>query len=394
MEVEAIKNSYPLSVIYENLTGNQLKQTGGKLSGLCPFHDDHTAGNFYIYPENNSFNCFSCGAAGDNIKFVQRHLNKSFPDAVHYLTGENLQQTIKTAKNRLKQPIIKPAPELSDTSKQIYKYFADNLTLTNTGKAYLLGRGLSEKVINKFNLKSIDNPNHFYCRLTRKFKPADLITAGIAGKSKDDKLYFSFYLPCIIFSVIKSGEPVYFSSRNFSADKKQRFFKLHTKQFYFSGNLSAPELLIFEGILDAISFYQLTGNDNFIVLSGLNNRLYSDIVSTYPNKRIVIVFDNDQAADTAKEKLKQSLGYAVPELDFKLFCQHFGVKQNCKDINDILKIHELKKGNQAVFKTVLNSLSDLDKERFEEKAAIMEYSGNLSRDQAELNALLGVIGEL
>ncbi|HOT37754.1 MAG TPA: CHC2 zinc finger domain-containing protein [Candidatus Latescibacteria bacterium] len=57
--------------------------------GLCPFHDDHNAGNFRINLDNGAFKCFACGArGGDIIAFVMRRRRVSFPNAIAILRNQ------------------------------------------------------------------------------------------------------------------------------------------------------------------------------------------------------------------------------------------------------------------------------------------------------------------
>ena len=48
-----------------------LKRQGRTCKGLCPFHSEKTP-SMVVYPENQSFYCFGCGAGGDVINFVMR----------------------------------------------------------------------------------------------------------------------------------------------------------------------------------------------------------------------------------------------------------------------------------------------------------------------------------
>jgi DNA primase len=50
---------------------------------LCPFHADHHPS--MSLGRNNKYRCFVCGAHGDVIELVMRHLQKSFPDACRWL---------------------------------------------------------------------------------------------------------------------------------------------------------------------------------------------------------------------------------------------------------------------------------------------------------------------
>ena len=61
-----------------------LKRAGSNLKGLCPFHSEKTP-SFTVYPSDNSFYCFGCGAGGDAITFIRKRENLDYPDAVEFL---------------------------------------------------------------------------------------------------------------------------------------------------------------------------------------------------------------------------------------------------------------------------------------------------------------------
>ena len=65
----------------------ELSKRGIEYVCLCPFHDDHTLGNFSINKEKNIYKCFSCGASGDAVKFLMEYKGTqlSYPDALRYL---------------------------------------------------------------------------------------------------------------------------------------------------------------------------------------------------------------------------------------------------------------------------------------------------------------------
>lgn len=71
----------------EDVVGDylQLKPKGKRLLGLCPFHADHHATNFVVYPAKNCYKCFACGAQGDAVKFVQQMDGCDFADAIRKL---------------------------------------------------------------------------------------------------------------------------------------------------------------------------------------------------------------------------------------------------------------------------------------------------------------------
>ena len=58
-----------------------LQKKGNNYVGLCPFHND-TNPSMSVSPQKKIFKCFSCGAGGNVINFVQNHEGISFVDAI------------------------------------------------------------------------------------------------------------------------------------------------------------------------------------------------------------------------------------------------------------------------------------------------------------------------
>lgn len=355
--IEEIKANTSLSGIYENLTGWRLRNNAGN----CPFHDSKSKTTFSI-KDDNYFKCFSCGVSGDAVKFVMQCLNKSFSEACQYLGCEVLLETEMPLKTQRKPPVLEPLPELAETTKQIYQYFFELLTLTDAGNQYLKGRGLNDTIIEQYKIKSIDQPETVFNSLLAKYTVEQLQAAGLTKIGKDNKHHFIFYMPCLIFTVFEDNQPVFFSSRNFTADHNRRFLKLAgIKQRYFSGELSADKIYIFESLIDALSFTQLTGNNNFIVLSGLDSWKFEAIKNSYPDKSIIAVFDNDKPGLLAKKEISDRLEYSIPSFKFELFMQHLGLKQNYyKDFNQVLQVVGIKAGNKDVIKAQIPRFKDYE----------------------------------
>lgn len=76
----------------EDIVGDfvDLKKAGVNLTGICPFHDDHNAGNFIVRPSGiknggNTYRCFVCDKKGGPVNFLMEAENMTFPDAIRYL---------------------------------------------------------------------------------------------------------------------------------------------------------------------------------------------------------------------------------------------------------------------------------------------------------------------
>jgi DNA primase len=60
------------------------KAGGGRLKGLCPFHNEKTP-SFNVDTEKGFYKCFGCGKAGDAITFVRETEQLNFSEAVEAL---------------------------------------------------------------------------------------------------------------------------------------------------------------------------------------------------------------------------------------------------------------------------------------------------------------------
>jgi DNA primase len=64
-----------------------LQRKGNNYVGLCPFHNDSNP-SMSVSPDKKIFKCFSCGAGGNVISFVQNHEGISFIEAIKKLSDK------------------------------------------------------------------------------------------------------------------------------------------------------------------------------------------------------------------------------------------------------------------------------------------------------------------
>lgn len=80
---EQIKISVPLPDAIEQYTGERFVRN----KMCCPLHNEKTA-SFTIYPDNNTFYCFGCGAGGNIIDFVMLYFDVGFKEAVNRIDSD------------------------------------------------------------------------------------------------------------------------------------------------------------------------------------------------------------------------------------------------------------------------------------------------------------------
>ena len=86
IDIDAIKDQFPLAdEVRRHLP---LKRRGATLVGLCPFHMERTP-SFAVYPDEERFHCFGCGAHGDIFDFLEAQEGLDIRAAAERLTGGN-----------------------------------------------------------------------------------------------------------------------------------------------------------------------------------------------------------------------------------------------------------------------------------------------------------------
>lgn len=93
-----------------------LRKAGVNLTGLCPFHDDKTDGNFIVRPSSipearhgNTYRCFVCDHKGGPVQFLMDHARLSFPDAIRWL-GKKFNEPVDDIPLNYTPPPPRPAP--------------------------------------------------------------------------------------------------------------------------------------------------------------------------------------------------------------------------------------------------------------------------------------------
>src|SRR5687767_9586746 len=66
-------------------SGVQLRKAGRNFTGFCPFHPNARTPAFYVFPDTQSYYCFSCHKSGDAFTFVMERQGLQFGDALKEL---------------------------------------------------------------------------------------------------------------------------------------------------------------------------------------------------------------------------------------------------------------------------------------------------------------------
>lgn len=289
----------------------EVKRSGINYSSRCPFHQEKTP-SFMISPERQVFRCFGCGESGDVISFLQKMEGLSFPEALKILADRaGVQLEFSSNKDFQKQKSEKE--KLFRINLLSAKFFKAMLA-TKEGKPamdYLLERGLTKEVIEKFKIGFANSPERLEKILLKDgFSYKDLSNAGNPQR-------FRHRIMFPIFSVF--GEVVGFSGRILESvlphgvSPHPKYLNtpetpiFHKSKILYGLNLAKDQIrkskraIVVEGQMD-VAMSHVAGVENVVASSG--TALTEDhlkIIGRYTTD-IVFAFDEDEAGQKAAHK--------------------------------------------------------------------------------------------
>ena len=295
-----------------------LKRRGKNLVGLCPFHSEKTP-SFTVYPENGSFYCFGCGVGGDVFTFTGLIENLDYIESVKLLaerSGVTLPQDgYDDSMQKLKNKIY-------DINRDTARFFHSFL-MSEEGKwalDYLLGRGLTLKTIKHFGLGAApDSWDMLIKHLKEKgYKEADMLAAGVVGKSQKGTLYDRFRKR-VMFPIINiRGNIIAFSGRARPGEDKQGGKYVNTSDtpvykkssnlfgMNFAKNVCSERVILVEGNMDVISLHQAGFTNAVAPLGTAFTMEQANLLARY-TKEIVLTLDADAAGQKAIKRASELL---------------------------------------------------------------------------------------
>jgi DNA primase len=170
----------------------QLRRSGARWTGLCPFHDEKTP-SFSVNPADKLYYCFGCGAGGDVIKFVQETEQLDFAQAVEWL-AERYRVTLEYEESSPEQDAARGRRErLLSLLEQATAFYERHLWESPRGeaaRAYLESRGLGEQVCREYRLGLAPGGATLARKAREKgFTAAELSAAGLVNRRGND--YFN-----------------------------------------------------------------------------------------------------------------------------------------------------------------------------------------------------------
>ncbi|AQS37706.1 DNA primase [Shewanella psychrophila] len=172
-----------------------LKKAGKNHSACCPFHSEKSP-SFTVSRDKQFYHCFGCGAHGNVIDFVMEYDRLDFIDAIEDLAGQlglevpREQGTGQRRDEGLSRDLYQLMEEASRHFQSQLRQHKDKQKVLD----YLDHRGLSEKVIEHFNIGfAPEGWDGLLSRYRQSQESQDkLLTAGMVIENDSGRRYDRF----------------------------------------------------------------------------------------------------------------------------------------------------------------------------------------------------------
>lgn len=300
----------------ESLIGSYvpLKRAGSNLKGLCPFHSEKTP-SFTVYPQDNSFYCFGCGAGGDAITFIRKKENLDYPDAVEFLANRAgitiIQDESRGIRREQKTDRGRMLKMNADAARYFHKCLFDDTPDAKLALAYFVEkRKLSLTTIKHFGLgyapNSFDRFSKYMLRLGYTYD--ELVAGFLCGKNEERGTYYDAFRNRVMFPIIDvSGNVIAFGGRVMDDSKPKYKNSSDTPVFKKSRNLFAlnfarhncqESMILCEGYMDVIAMHSAGFTNAVATLGTAITSEQARMMSRY-TKKVIISYDADEAGQKA-----------------------------------------------------------------------------------------------
>ncbi|WP_122867129.1 DNA primase [Campylobacter showae] len=292
-----------------------LKKSGANFVCVCPFHDDKNP-SMSVSPSRGIFHCFSCKAGGDAIKFVMDYEKLSYPEAVEKIAGlQNF--TLNYVRGG------EPAKENKHILENANAFYRSLLYKTPAAIEYLYSRGITDELIDKFELGfAPESAQTIRLLQNEQIEPKEALEVGIV-KQNENGIYASFINRITFPIYTHAGRLVGFGGRTISGnpakyvnspqsavfDKSTLFYGYHlAKREIFTKN----QIIITEGYMDVIMLHKAGFNNAVAVLGTALTTKHLPLLKR-GEISVILCFDGDEAGINAATK--SALLLAQNEID-------------------------------------------------------------------------------
>jgi len=292
-----------------------LKRSGVRFLGLCPFHGEKTP-SFSVHGGQQFFHCFGCGESGDVFSFVMKQQGLDFPEALRLLAERyhiELPQRRRSKEDEERQKKRDLLFKVNGMAVDYFKAYLRESGGASAARKYLEQRGVSQDILDRFGIGYAPNVDVVgWNFLGSKFKGLEhkaAIEAGLLVK-KDTGGTYDRFRDRIVFPIYNiSGQVSGFGGRIVGEGQPKYLNSPESPVFNKSNSLlglyqqkeqirKLNRAIMVEGNFDLISLVA-SGCENVVAPLGTAlTREQLRLVKRF-TEEVTLLFDGDEAGGKA-----------------------------------------------------------------------------------------------
>jgi DNA primase len=412
--LEQIKARLSLSEVVSDYV--TLSSRGGRLWGLCPFHEEKTA-SFSVVDDQGFYYCFSCKKGGSMFDFVMEMEKVPFIESVKILARKaNVELAEETPDDRKKRDLTETLYDLYDKIAGSFHFLLVSSPVGQKGRDYLKERRVDEAMWERFNLGyAPTDASWLYNFLRKRHYSDDLLRQS--GLFSQNNTSYPLFRDRLMFPIRSwQGRTVAFGGRDLSSTSKAKYINtpetaIYSKKHNLFGLYESldtikkgQKAILCEGNFDVVALHQSGFTNAMAPLGTSFTEEQAKLVRRYCNS-LEILFDSDRAGSSAAEKalvLAQQLGLENSALQLKSakdaseMVQTYGEEQLKRElqqpmqgfrylVNNAVNKYDIltSKGKSAVFTTVRPYL-DATQSAIEKQDMIKSLAAVLNVDESSI----------
>lgn len=308
-------------VIGEHL---RLTRAGKDFKGLCPFHTDHHP-SLTVSPSKQIYKCFSCGAAGGVIAFVQQYHKLDFLPAVEMLAQRVGLPIPKDSTESAGEQAGPGTGDLVKVNTWAAEFFAKTLRdrpAAEQARQYLKKRGLSPQTVSDFMIgySLPDWDGLIQSARTAGFQLDWLLKAGLVKSRTNGEGAYDVFRDRLMFPIHDGmGRIIAFGGRTLGDDQPKYLNTAATPLFDKGRCLfglapareaigHSDEVIVVEGYTDVCMAHQHGFKNAVATLGTALSSEHVRLLKRFAAK-IIMVYDGDDAGIKAMDR---ALDVALP----------------------------------------------------------------------------------
>lgn len=252
-----------------------LKQKGSTFVCCCPFHQEKTP-SFIVTPARQTWHCFgACQEGGNVIKFVMKHENYTFPQAVKALAKRFGVDCFEEEENDVEREQRLHRESIWNLNERVAKYYVANLFDPANGDAlqYAISR-FGEEYVRESGMGYAKKHNDLFRWAGEHGENFELLEeASLLGLNVEKKEHYDFFRERLVFPIRdRSRHIVGFTARDLTGSSDSKY--LNSRE-----NVAYKKKLCVFGIDEAIR--EAVKRDQFFLVEGAPDVLKMHSVGIY-----------------------------------------------------------------------------------------------------------------